>query len=102
MARLPLEFHPGARIDALESYDWYAERSQKAAEAFQEEPQVAGRAIQQSPERWASYLFGTHRYLLKRFPYVIAYRIAADRIEIVAVAHGRRKPGYWKERLDSE
>jgi plasmid stabilization system protein ParE len=48
---VPLEFHPGARIDVLKSYDWYAERSQKAAEAFQEELQVAGRAIQRSPER---------------------------------------------------
>ncbi len=102
MARLPLEFHPGARIDALKSYDWYAERSQNAAQAFQEELQIAGRAIQRSPERWATYLFGTRRCLMKRFPYVVVYRIAADRIEILAVAHGRRKPGCWKGRLDSE
>ena len=31
MARLPLEFHPGARIDALESYDWYAKRAKAIA-----------------------------------------------------------------------
>jgi len=102
MARLPLEFHPDARIDALDAYDWYAERSQQAADAFQEELQHAGRAIQNAPERWANYMFGTRRYLMKRYPFVIVYRIAADRIEIMAVAHGRRKPGFWKGRLNSE
>ncbi len=80
----------------------HAERSQQAADAFQEELQDAGRAIQQIPTRWANYLFGTRRYLMKRYPFVVVYRLAADRIEIMAVAHGRRKPGYWKRRLDSE
>ncbi len=101
MVRLPLEFHPDARIDAFEAYDWYAQRSQNVADAFQEELQDAGRAIQQSPERWASYWFGTRRYLMKRYPFAIVYRLATDRIEIMAVAHGRRKPDYWKRRLDS-
>lgn len=102
MANLPLEFHPDARIEVLEAYDWYAERSQDAADAFQEELQEAGRAIQRAPERWATYLFGTRRFLLKRYPFVVVYRVGANRIEIVAVAHGRRTPGYWKERLDSD
>ncbi|WP_417738002.1 type II toxin-antitoxin system RelE/ParE family toxin [Rosistilla oblonga] len=39
---------------------------------------------------------------MKRFPYVIVYRVATDRIEILAVAHGRRKPGFWKERLETD
>jgi len=39
---------------------------------------------------------------MKRYPFVVVYRLAAERIEIMAVAHGRRKPGYWKGRLDSE
>ena len=96
MTSWPMEFHPDARIDAIEAYDWYAKRSREAADLFQEEFQDAGRAIRQSPERWAKYLLGTRRYLMKRFPFAIVYRVAADRIEIVAVAHGKRKPGYWK------
>lgn len=99
MAKLPLEFHPDARIDALEAYEWYAKRSENAAEAFQEELQAAGNAIKQSPELWGNYLFGTRRYLMKRYPFVVVYRIGSDRIEIIAVAHGRRRPGYWKGRL---
>ena len=48
------------------------------------------------------YLFGTQRYIMKRFPFVVVYRVAADGIEVVAVAHGSRKPGYWKNRLASD
>jgi toxin ParE1/3/4 len=102
MAKLPLQFHSGARMDAFEAFDWYAKRSQNAADAFQEELENAGKSIQHSPERCAPYLFGTRRYLMKRFPYVVVYRIAASRIEILAVAHGRRRPGYWRHRLKSQ
>jgi plasmid stabilization system protein ParE len=102
MSPLPIEFHPEARTDALEAYHWYAKRSERAAEAFRESIKAAGESIRQSPERWASYLHGTRRYLLKRFPFVIVYRLTKHRIEIIAVAHGRRKPGFWKVRLDSE
>ena len=99
MDNLPLEFHPDARIEALEAHDWYAERSKSAAEAFQDELQDARRAIQYAPDRWASFLCGTRRYIMKRCPYVVVYRARAEHIEIVAVAHGHRRPGYWKRRL---
>lgn len=40
------------------------------------------------------------RRLLNRFPYSIIYVVygASDTIEIVAVAHGKRRPGYWADR----
>jgi len=34
-----------------------------------------------------------------RFPYGVIYRLdETDRIEIIAVMHLRRRPGYWKSR----
>jgi toxin ParE1/3/4 len=45
------------------------------------------------------YLHGTRAYLLRRFPYIVAYRIAEHRVEVLAVAHGHRKPGYWSDRV---
>lgn len=101
MNSLPLAFHPDARQDALEAYQWYFKRSPQAAKAFQEELQEAGFAIQRSPARWAGYRWGTRRYLMKRFPFVIVYRVTAEQIQVAAVAHGRRKPGYWKARVAS-
>ena len=35
------------------------------------------------------------------FPYFIPYIIRGSKIIIVAIAHGHRKPGYWKSRFHS-
>lgn len=39
------------------------------------------------------------RYAVKRFPYHVVYLDTPEGIRILAVAHDRRKPGYWKGRL---
>ena len=99
MAKLPLDYHPEARSEADAAFDYYRERSSRAAEAFYVELERAGTAIRNSPESWAAYLYGTRRYLLEQFPFVVVYRVTEHRIEFVAVAHGHRKPGYWADRL---
>lgn len=40
----------------------------------------------------------TRRSLLVRFPYQVVYRIRPTEVVIVAVAHSKRRPGYWKAR----
>lgn len=40
----------------------------------------------------------TRRVLVPRFPFQIVYHLREDEIVIVAVAHLRRRPGYWKDR----
>jgi len=39
------------------------------------------------------------RMLVQRFPYQIVYEVRATEIVVVAVAHSKRRPGYWKSRL---
>ncbi|MCA2811480.1 MAG: type II toxin-antitoxin system RelE/ParE family toxin [Microcystis sp. M090S1] len=41
---------------------------------------------------------GMHRYLIRRFPYIIFYVEFEASIWVVAIAHGKRKPDYWKKR----
>jgi toxin ParE1/3/4 len=98
MAKLPIEYHPAARQEADAVLDCYLERSVAAADAFRLALEDSHVAIQDSPARWASYLYGTRRYLLSKFPYLLVYRATEDRIEVIAVAHGHRKPGYWADR----
>lgn len=40
----------------------------------------------------------SRRYLFRRFPYSIIYQIAVDELRVIAVAHHRRRPGYWANR----
>lgn len=38
------------------------------------------------------------RYLLRRFPYNIICQVTLDELRVLAVAHQRRRPGYWAGR----
>jgi hypothetical protein len=36
---------------------------------------------------------------LQRFPFNVLYRVAGGAVQILAVAHHRRRPGYWLGRM---
>jgi len=96
-----VEFHPDAVAEAAAARQWYDERSPKAAVAFVAEIDVACERIAAAPDRYAPYIAGTRRYLMRRFPFQVVYRESpgpGDAIQVVAVAHGRRRPGYWATR----
>src|SRR5712691_6727719 len=93
-----LEYLAEALQEVEAAARWYAERSATAATAFSEEIDAAESAIVRLPEAWPPFDHGTRRYLLRRFPFSVVYRVEARRIMIVAVAHARRRPGYWKSR----
>lgn len=98
MDRPILEIHPEAIEEAGAARQWYEARSPAAAEAFVAELDAAMDRIIKAPNQFGFYLHGTRRYLLHRFPYLVVYRQAETTIQVIAVAHGRRKPGYWKDR----
>ena len=39
------------------------------------------------------------RLMLTRFPYALIYSATDDLLHVVAVAHARRRPGYWRPRV---
>ncbi len=93
-----VDFHPDAVVEAQAAKAWYGDRSAIAADAFVAELDHAVAQITEAPNRWPRYIAGTRRYLLHRFPFSVVYRESGSTIQIVAVAHGRRKPGYWRPR----
>lgn len=95
---LVLEYLEEAVIEAAAAARWYAERSETAAAGFTAELDAAEAAITRLPHAWPSYEHGTRRYLLRRYPFGVVYRVEPDRILVVAVAHGSRRPGYWANR----
>jgi plasmid stabilization system protein ParE len=94
-----VELHPLAEEEFLAAYAWYSERSETAARAFLREMDHAVLRISEAPERWPKYDSVTRRFLLARFPFAVIYRVAEHDVEVIAVAHHKRKPGYWKPRL---
>ncbi len=99
MKFLPVNAHPEAVAETRAAAEWYRERSPSAANAFLAELDRAIEKIGENPSIWPKYVANTQRFLMKRFPFSIVFRLAGSRIEVVAIAHGRRRPGYWKDRL---
>ena len=94
-----LWIHPAALEEAEAATDWYSQRSRRAAERFLDELDSAVDHILQSPSRYPAYQHDTRRMVLRRFPFTIVFREITARLETIAIAHGRRNPGYWRDRL---
>jgi len=89
---------PEAMAEAREARLWYAARSPAAAADFMADLDRALVKIDEGPDRWPSYDHGTRRFLLHRFPFSVVYRVRGGHVLIVAVAHAKRNPGYWRRR----
>lgn len=98
MPGLSVVFHPDVVEEAHAARQWYLVSSQSAADSFLAELDRGVEAISLAPERWPLFVHGTRRYLFHRFPFQLVYRVVSNRIEVVAIAHGRRRPGYWRSR----
>ena len=91
-----VEFHPEAQAELENASNWYRERSDLAARAFINEVVHALKRIAESPESWPQTRANERRFLFRRFPYSIIYRVREDEVFITAIAHQRRRPGYWE------
>ena len=92
------DFHPAALREVEDAQAWYAERSLIAASAFLRELSIAVQRIRQTPHRYPTAEAGTRRIFLDRYPFTIYYRVKSETLTIVAVAHQKRRPGYWSSR----
>ena len=99
MASKPLRFHPEAEEEHLASLSWYRERSLIAAINFQTALEEAVARIREAPQRWPIYFDNFRKYVLRQFPFSLVYQEFPSEIVIFAVAHGRRRPGYWRTRV---
>jgi plasmid stabilization system protein ParE len=92
--------HDEAAAEYDAAFEWYLQRSPDAALKFDAEVERAILEIGRAPERWALGAHGVRRFLLRGFPFLMVYReLDAQNIQILAVAHGSRRPRYWKARI---
>lgn len=92
-------FHPDIRDEVQVGYDWYNVKSSGLGEEFLKELDLAFELVQKQPLTWPEFSNDFRRYLLKRFPFGVIYKVENANIYILAVMHLRRKPGYWKRRI---
>ena len=91
--------HPEAEADLREGAEYYRERAGIAVtQAFLADFEHAIRLMLQHQLLAAIWLHGKRRLVMKHFPYVVIYTVAAQEIQVWAVAHQSRHPGYWRKR----
>ena len=94
-----VKYHPEAKKELQEAIKWYDRKANGLGLEFVFEVRQAERTIFQNPEVWPIYESETRRYLLRRFPFAIIYLVSRGKIQIIAVAHCKRKPAFWIDRL---
>jgi len=96
---MKLEFLPEAREELFEAAIYYESKERGLGVRFREEVAHVLERIVLDPHLWRERAGGYRRVNCPVFPYYLAYFIRKDSLIVAAVAHGHRKPGYWKERM---
>lgn len=97
---MKLRFTAAARRELNEAAIWLELQERGLGVRFLEEVAQTRQLILEYPEAWHPLGPQLRRCHLRRFRYGLIYRVQRDVIEIIAVAHDRQKPEYWRDRPD--
>ena len=97
---------PEAVVELTEAASWYENRQPGLAIRFLQEIDQARHAIQSRPLSFprlanTSVDLAIRRALLPRFPYALVFLELQTEIRVLAVAHAKRHPDYWLNRLQA-
>ncbi len=95
------EFLDEAEREFIEAVLWYESKEVGLGRQFRQEIGHVLTRIIEDPLLWRERSGGYRRVNCPVFPYYIPYFIRDQKIIVAAIAHGRRKPGYWKSRIES-
>lgn len=94
-----MNLRPEAEADLASARDWYDQQRDGLGEEFLEAVQVTLGHIEATPTMHAPIYKDVRRGFVRRFPYLIFYRILDDGVEVVGVVHNRRHPKTWQSRV---
>jgi plasmid stabilization system protein ParE len=96
---MSFRFLAPAEAELLEAISYYSSIGAELGLRFESEVSAAVRGAVAHPERGAPRSKNTRRWLVKGFPFGVIYRESEVEILVVAVAHERKRPGYWSRRV---
>lgn len=94
-----VRFHALAERELFDAVERCDRERPGTGKLLKEEVEGTVRRISAAPRQGSPYLYGTRRFILRRFPYSNVYVTLDPRGHVIAIAHFRRKPGYWRRRL---
>ena len=89
-----------AEEEMTEAAIFYEGQAQGLGVEFLDDVQSTIDRLRDNPMLGHTVVGDLRRSLLSRFPYLLIYTIEPDDLLIIAVAHQRRRPYYWRDRID--
>lgn len=94
-------FHPAAEAEHLEQIAFYESRQPGLGARYREHFMQTMHRVCETPARYAiEHPPDIRRARLRPFPLTVIYRERAAVVQVLAVAHYRRRPGYWIARAE--
>ena len=93
-------FDQDASAEFLAAVEYYEECQTGLGRRFREAVEAEVDAIATMPFRFRVLHAPFRRCLIPKFPYAVIFSIEPDFILIIAVAHTKRKPGFWHDRVE--
>lgn len=95
----PFRFHRAASEEARMAAQYYAGINPKLGDRFYATLDRLVAEVREAPQQFREFDPPARRHFHRDFPYALIYFDQPDRIWIVAVAHFKQRPGFWKTRL---
>jgi plasmid stabilization system protein ParE len=93
-----LVFRPQVRDELDETFNWYESQQLGLGDEFLDCVDATLNFICLLPESYPAVYRDVRRAVVKRFPYIVYYRIVSSRVIVTAVFHGSRNPKEWQKR----
>ena len=95
---LELRVHPEARREFNDAVDYYERESPGLGLLFTNEVGAGFARIREYPDASPPVAPRTRTLVLAKFPYSLIYESRDDCLMVLAVAHQRKRPHYWRVR----
>lgn len=99
---LSLTIRPEAEADIESAVRWYDDQREGLGADFLLCVEAALSRIQRRPKTFSPGQRQARWMMMRRFPYLVVYRIESAGVVIHAVYHSRRDPSGWQERLSDD
>ena len=100
---LRIRLDPAARDEFREAIQWYETARQGLGDEFRLEVEsyVERAAARELPgtSLGSRHSHALRKLFLHRFPFALIFEIQADELVVWAVAHTKRRPGFWRSRI---
>ncbi len=93
-----VNYDDAAREEGFEVAEWYGAQQKTLQTRFLAKWKDAENRMVASPQIHRCFEGDLRKCRFDVFPYALVFRIRGDELQVIAVMHMSRRPGYWKER----